>query len=1130
MASLGILSPNVAWLLCLLIFCCSLPLDICDESEDDRQALLCFKSQLSGPPGLLASWSNESMELCNWHGVTCSAQRPPLRVVALDLASEGITGSLSPCIGNLSSLAKLQLSNNSFHGGIPSELGLLSRLSNLNLSMNSLEGTIPSELSLCTQLQFLGLWNNSLHGEIPPSLSQCMHLQEINLSNNQLQGSIPSAFGTLPELRMLNLASNMLSGNIPPSLGTTLSLRYVDLGRNALTGEIPELLASSSTIQVLRLMSNNLSGELPKALFNTSSLIAICLQKNSFSGSIPPITANSPPVEHLHLGENYLSGTIHPSLGNLSSLLTLRIQYNNLVGSIPESLGYISTLEILNLNVNNLWGPFPQSLFNMSSLIDLAVANNSLVGRLPSNIGYTLPNIQGLILSANKFAGPIPSSLLVAYQLQWLQLADNRLTGLMPYFGSLPNLEVLDVSYNMLEAGDWGFVSSLSNCSKLTQLMLDGNNLQGNLPSSIGNLSSNLQLLWLRNNRISGHIPPEIGNLRSLSILFMDYNMFTGNIPPTIGNLHDLVVLAFAQNRLSGPIPEIIGNLVQLTDIKLDRNNLSGTIPASIGSCTQLQILNLAHNSLNGTIPSDIFKISSLSEEFDLSHNSLTGGIPEEVGNLINLKKLSITNNMLSGYIPSAIGMCVALEYLEMRDNFFEGSIPQTLVNLRSIEEIDISKNRLSGNIPDFFQNLSSLHQLNLSFNSFSGAVPSGGIFGNASAVSIEGNDELCTRVLTGGVSLCPAMDKRTRKHKSLLQVIEIVIPIVAVVIITCFCLVTFFWSKKIKVKKYLQHHKEHKENITYKDIEKATDMFSSANLIGSGSFGMVYKGKLKLQKDQVAIKILNLGTYGAHRSFLAECEALRNVRHRNLIKIITLCSSVDPTGADFKAIVFPYMPNGNLDMWLHPRVHEHSERKILTFFQRINIALDVACALDYLHNQCVDPLIHCDLKPSNILLDLDMAAYVSDFGLARILYATSDAFQDSSTSLACLKGSIGYIPPEYGMSKEISTKGDVYSFGVLLLEMITGYRPTDEKLKDGISLQDFVGQSFPNNIDEIVSPVMVQDSINAAKVMQNCILPLVKIGLSCSMASPKERPGMDEVCNKILTIKHIFSKMYSST
>jgi hypothetical protein len=233
-------------------------------------------------------------------------------------------------------------------------------------------------------------------------------------------------------------------------------------------------------------------------------------------------------------------------------------------------------------------------------------------------------------------------------------------------------------------------------------------------------------------------------------------------------------------------------------------------IPASIGSCTQLQILNLVHNSLNGTIPSKIFKISSL------LHNYLTGGIPEEVGNLINLKKLSITNNMLSGYIPSAIGMCVcvALEYLEMRDNFFQGSIPETLVNLRTIEEIDISKNRLSGNIPDFFKNLSYLHLLNLSFNSFSGAVPSRGIFGNASAVSIEGNDELCTRILTEGGSVCPAMDNRTMKHKSLIQIIEIVIPIVAVVIITCLCLVTFLWRKKIQVKKYLQHNKEHRDNV----------------------------------------------------------------------------------------------------------------------------------------------------------------------------------------------------------------------------------------------------------------------------------------------------------------------------
>ncbi|OEL16345.1 putative LRR receptor-like serine/threonine-protein kinase [Dichanthelium oligosanthes] len=838
---------------------------ICDESENDRQALLRFKSQLSGSAKVFTPWSNASSGFCSWHGVTCSA-RSPRRVIALDLTSEGITGIISPCIANLSSLTRLQLSNNSFHGSIPSELGLLSQLSNLNLSMNSLEGNIPSELSSC------------------------------------------------------------------------LSLIHI----------------------------------------------------------------STEPTQH------------------------------------PEP---------------------------------------------------------------------------------WL-------TGSMPYFGSLPNLEQLDVSYNILEAGDWGFVSSLSNCSKLTQLMLDGNNLQGNLPSSIGNLSRNLELLWLRNNRISGPIPPEIGNLKSLNELYMDYNLFTGNIPPTIGNLHNLVVLALAQNRLSGPIPDIIGNLIQLTDLKLDGNNLSGKIPASIGSCSQLQILNLAHNSLNGSMPSKIFKILSLSQEFDLSHNYLSGGIPEEVGNLINLNKISISNNRLAGNIPPALGLCVSLEYLEMQYNFFVGSIPQSFVNLRSIKEMDISKNNLSGKIPDFLASLSSLDHLNLSFNNFSGAVPSGGVFGNASMVSVEGNKYLCPGVPTGGVPLCSAMDNRGRKHKSLVQVIEIVIPIIAVFIITWFCLMMFFWGKKMQEKPHFQQHNEQMTNTTYKDIVQGTNNFSSANLIGSGSFGTVYKGNLKLHKNQVAIKIFDLNINGAQRSFLAECEALRNARHRNILKIITLCLSVDPTGADFKAIVFPYTLNGNLDMWLHQKDPQHNQRKILTLSQRISIALDVAVALDYLHKQCAPSLVHCDIKPSNVLLDLDMVAYVSDFGLARFQCTRSSARQDGSASLVGLKGTIGYIPPEYGMSEDISTKGDVYSFGVLLLEMMTGCRPTDEKFSNGTSLHEFVNRAFPENVAEVVDPTMLQDDINTAELLQNCIIPLGRIGLSCSMTSPKERPGMDKVSTEILTIKNMFSSI----
>ncbi|MBC2899671.1 hypothetical protein CFC21_112494 [Triticum aestivum] len=1128
-----LLFPGLCRLLCLFLgFFCSLPLlGICDESESDRQALLCFKSGLSAPAGVLTSWSNVSMEFCNWHGITCGAMSPQ-RVIALDLESQGISGSIRPCIANLTWLARLQLSNNSFGGGVPSELGLLSRLTNLNLSMNTLEGTIPPQLSACSQLQVLGLRKNSLSGEIPARLSECKHLQEINLSKNKLQGSIPPAFANLPELRILDLASNTLTGNIPPSLGSCRHLTYVDLGINALGGVIPESLANSSSLQVLRLMSNSLTGELPKALLNTLSLGAICLAQNNFVGSIPSVTVISSPLKHLYLGENHLSGRIPSSLGNLSSLLRLHLTNNHLVGSIPESLGYIPTLEKLVLSANNLSGPVPPSIFNMSSLKSLAAFDNSLVGRLPFDIGYTLQNIEYLILTGNNFDGPIPASLLKAYRLRWLLLNSNRFIGSIPFFGSLPNLVRLDLACNKLEADDWGFVSSLSNCSRLNMLALDGNNLNGKLPSSIGNLSNSLDSLWLNSNQISGPIPPEIGNLKSLSILYMEYNFFTGNIPPTIGKLNKLVKLSFAHNRLLGQIPDTVGNLVQLSMLELDHNNFSGRIPASIARCTQLTILNLAHNSLDGRIPSKILTISTLSIELDLSNNNLSGGMPDEVGSLLHLKKINMSNNRLTGNIPSTLGQCVDLEYLQMQNNLFAGRIPQTFANLVSIKHMDISGNNLSGKVPEFLKSLKSLQDLNLSFNHFDGAVPTGGVFDIAGAVSIEGNDHLCTIIPTRGMSLCMALADSKKKQKLLVLVLVILLPIVAATAILLSCIVTIYWRKRMQETPHLQYHNEHIkkiqkisfEQISYEDLLRATDRFSSANLIGSGSFGRVYKGSLQFQADQVAIKIFDLDINGADRSFIAECEALRNVRHRNLVKIITSCSSVDHTGADFKALVFPYMPNGNLEMWLHLKDPEDGEKNILSLSQRTNIALDVAVALDYLHNQCAPPVIHCDLKPSNILLGLDMAAHVIDFGLARFLFSTANAHQDSSASLSRLKGSIGYIPPEYGMSEEISTKGDVYSFGVLLLQLITGCSPTDEKFNDGISLHEFVDRAFTKNIHEVVDPTMLQDNSNATDMMENCVIPLLRIGLSCSMASPKERPDMGQVSTEILRIKHVAS------
>ncbi|XP_059639136.1 probable LRR receptor-like serine/threonine-protein kinase At3g47570 [Cornus florida] len=186
---------------------------------------------------------------------------------------------------------------------------------------------------------------------------------------------------------------------------------------------------------------------------------------------------------------------------------------------------------------------------------------------------------------------------------------------------------------------------------------------------------------------------------------------------------------------------------------------------------------------------------------------------------------------------------------------------------------------------------------------------------------------------------------------------------------------------------------------LTYAEHLEAKNGLSSTDLIGEGRYHSVYKGMLNSGEQVVAVKVLNLQQHGANKSFLAECEALRNIRHRNLLKIITSCASIDFKGNDFKALVFELMPNWSLESWLHPTLFEQDDLSSsvlpdsmsLNLIQRLNIAIDVASALDYLHHHCETTMIHCDLKPSNVLLDSELCAHVGDFGLARFLIATKD-------------------------------------------------------------------------------------------------------------------------------------------
>ncbi|TQE13228.1 hypothetical protein C1H46_001312 [Malus baccata] len=221
-------------------------------------------------------------------------------------------------------------------------------------------------------------------------------------------------------------------------------------------------------------------------------------------------------------------------------------------------------------------------------------------------------------------------------------------------------------------------------------------------------------------------------------------------------------------------------------------------------------------------------------------------------------------------------------------------------------------------------------------------------------------------------------------------------------------------------------------------------------------------------------------------------------------------------------------MVNGSLEMWLHPRNDEHTWSKRLSLVQRLNIAIDVASALDYLHHCCETSIVHCDMKPSNVLLDEDMVAHVGDFGLARFLLEASNDPAQSQTISTGLKGSIGYIPPEYGMGCQVSILGDVYSFGILLLEMFTGRRPTDDMFEDGLSIHQFTAMAMPDHAMDIVDPLLLVECEDAdvdgspiqARKLVECSVSVMQIGLSCSATSPSERMLMEGVVNKLKTIR----------
>lgn len=363
------------------------------------------------------------------------------------------------------------------------------------------------------------------------------------------------------------------------------------------------------------------------------------------------------------------------------------------------------------------------------------------------------------------------------------------------------------------------------------------------------------------------------------------------------------------------------------------------------------------------------------------------------------------------------------LSKLNLTRNALSGSIPQELAKINGLQQLYLARNNLSGGILQLFQNSSALNELDLSFNHLHGEVPLSGVFANMSGFSIIGNDGLC-----GGIPELKLPPCQVKPHKQRhLLLLSILLPVAGIAICLCLLLSALLLFKRkitMHMMKISSPHvwvdnysgvlfPERHPRVSYLEIFQATDGFAPDNLIGAGKYGSVYKGNMSLpsvKNGVVAVKVFTLHETGSSRSFLAECMALRRAKHRNLINIITCCSSIDPSGNEFRALVFEFMPNLSLDRWLHPGTDEQWHK--LSTVHLLNIVIDVADALDYLHNNSRPPVIHCDLKPGNILLGSEWTAYVADFGLSKLVGEHIDQSRLNSRNSFGIRGTIGYVAP----------------------------------------------------------------------------------------------------------------------
>ncbi|XP_044484979.1 LRR receptor-like serine/threonine-protein kinase RGI1 [Mangifera indica] len=1037
-------------------------------ASQNHEVSILFSWLHSSPSLPLSSFSNWNIldaNPCNWTSITCSPQ--------------GLVTEIS-----IQSVP-LQLP-------IPTNLSSFRSLSKLVISDANLTGTIPVDIGDCVGLKVLDFSSNSLVGSIPSSLGKLQDLEDLTLNSNQLTGKIPVELCDCRSLKNLLLFDNLLGGNIPPELGKLSNLEVLRAGGNKdFVGKIPGELGDCRNLTVLGLADTRVSGSLPASLGKLSKLQTLSIYTSMISGEIPPSIGNCSELVNLFLYENSLSGSIPPELGKLQKLDQLLLWKNNLAGFIPEELGNCSSLKMIDISLNFLSGTIPLSLGGLLKLEEFMISDNNVSGSIPSNISN-------------------------ATNLSQLQLDTNQISGLIP-----PELGML---------------------SKLTVFFAWQNQLEGSIPSSLSGCT-NLQALDLSHNSLTGSIPAGLFQLQNLTKLLLIANDISGSIPTEIGNCISLLRLRLGNNRIAGGIPQEIGGLKSLNFLDLSSNHLSGSVPDEIGDCTELQMIDLSNNTLQGPLPNSLSSLSGL-QVLDVSVNRFGGQIPASLGRLVSLNKLILSKNSFSGVIPTSLGLCSSLQLLDLSANGLTGSIPMELGQLEALEIalnlscneltgpipaqisaltklsiLDLSHNKLEGNLVPLAE-LDNLVSLNFSYNNFTGYLPDNKLFRQLSPTDLAGNEGLCSSSQNScflsdvGRAGLARNENDVRRSQKLKVAIALLITLTMVMAIT--------WTTAlIRAHRTIRDDDDSELGDSWPwqftpfqklnfSVEQVLGCLTDANVIGKGCSGVVYRAEME-NGEVIAVKKLwpttmaatngcNDEKCGVRDSFSAEIKTLGSIRHKNIVRFLGCCWN-----RNTRLLMYDYMPNGSLGSLLHERSGNSLEWEL-----RYQILLGAAQGLAYLHHDCAPPIVHRDIKANNILIGLEFEPYIADFGLAKLV--DDGDFARSSNTLA---GSYGYIAPEYGYMMKITEKSDVYSYGVVVLEVLTGKQPIDPTIPDGSHVVDWVRQKRGGI--EVLDPSLLSRPESEIDEMMQAL----GIALLCVNSSPDQRPTMKDVAAMLKEIKH---------